>query len=95
MSEQSHVDSTTVPRWARGVRLRFDEARDLWVLMAPERILMPDGVALDIMRRIDGECCVEEIVDELADEYVADREEMSAETVEFIGDLVDRGLVKI
>ena len=95
MKERAIVDADTVPRWGRGVRLRFDKARQVWILMAPERVLMPDGVALDIMKRIDGERTVAAVVDELAEEYLAEEDEMSREVVAFLQDLTDRGLVAI
>ena len=95
MTERKLVDENTVPSWGRGVRLRFDKARDVWILLAPERVLMPDGVALDILKRVDGERTVSQMVDELAEEYVAEKEEMSQEVVEFLQDLSDRGWVAI
>ncbi|MGH6943690.1 MAG: pyrroloquinoline quinone biosynthesis peptide chaperone PqqD, partial [Geminicoccaceae bacterium] len=51
-----------VPALARGVRLRFDQARAAWVLLAPERVLMPDEVAVEIIKRLDGKADLEAIV---------------------------------
>jgi pyrroloquinoline quinone biosynthesis protein D len=39
------------PGLAPGVRLTFDKARDQWVVLAPERVLVPDETALEILQR--------------------------------------------
>lgn len=91
MREPLEVGADTVPAWARGVRLRFDKARKVWMLLVPERVLMPDGVALDIMQKVDGKRSVEAIVDELVDEYAAQRDEMRRDVIEFLQDLATRG----
>ena len=44
--ERPTIGAASVPRLARGVRLRFDRVRDAWLLLAPERVLMPDEAAV-------------------------------------------------
>ena len=58
MSERQQVRDEAVPALARGVRLRFDKARDVWVLLAPEKVLMPDQIAIEILKRCDGKATV-------------------------------------
>ena len=55
--------------WRRGVRLKYDEARDRWVVLAPERVLMPDETALEVLQRLDGEKTVDALVGELVTAY--------------------------
>ncbi len=76
------------PRLAPGARLQFDQARDRWVLLAPERLLVPDDIALDILKRCDGERSLSGIVDDLASAYDADRSVVDADVQELLADLM-------
>jgi coenzyme PQQ biosynthesis protein PqqD len=62
-----------VPRLPRGVRLKRDEMRGEWLLLAPERVVKIDAIALAILQRCDGATTIESIVDDLAATYAADR----------------------
>ena len=42
------------PRLARGMKLREDKARGQWVVLGPERMFVPDPIALEILRLVDG-----------------------------------------
>ena len=39
---------------ARGIKLKRDEVRGAWVLLAPERVIQPNPVAAEILQRLDG-----------------------------------------
>jgi pyrroloquinoline quinone biosynthesis protein D len=84
----------SVPRLPRGVRLRFDQARGAWVLLAPERLLTPDETAVDILKLCDGERSVAAIVEELGREYDAEPEAMTADVLAFLQDLADKGMIE-
>ena len=94
MSETPGALDTAVPRLPRGVRLHRDEARGGWVLLAPERILRPDAVAIEILNRIDGRASVAQIVDSLAVAFTAARERIDADVRGFLGDLAEKGFVE-
>ena len=91
----SELDGDRVPSWPRGVRTRFDEARDRWMILGPERILVPEGPGADIARLVDGERSVSEIVDALEAEYDADEETIADETTAFLQDLADQGYLEL
>lgn len=95
MPAATQLPSDAVPRLARGVRLSRDEARQRWVLLAPERILEPDEVAVEILRRIDGTRSLKEITDRLAEDFVADRAEIAADVDEFVASLAGKGMVEL
>ena len=59
-----------LPPW---VRLRFDQVRDRWVLLAPERVLFPCPISVEILQRLDGRPTLGALIDELAGEYEAPR----------------------
>lgn len=80
-----------IPRFAPGVRLNHDKARARWVVMAPERMLVPDETALEVLRLVDGARDVEAIVDALAAKFDAPRDEIAADVRAMLDELVARG----
>ena len=95
MSERPMVREDSMPALARGVRLRFDEARSAWVLLAPERVLMPDEIAVEILKRCDGKAKVSAIVDDLARTFEADPVQVAGDVRSFLQDLADKGMVTL
>jgi pyrroloquinoline quinone biosynthesis protein D len=93
MSERPQVSDDAVPALARGVRLRFDKARDAWVLLAPEKVLMPDQIAMEILKRCDGKATVAAIVEDLTVTFAADRDQVAADVRAFLQDLADKGML--
>lgn len=83
-----------VPRLARGMRLRQDQARGgQWVVLGPERMFVPDEIALEVLRLIDGARTVGGIVDDLAARFDAPRGEILADVTALLEDLAARGVV--
>jgi len=89
------MDGAVVPRLPRGVKLREDTARDRWVVMAPERMFVPDETALEVLRLVDGARSVDTIVDELAARFDAPRAEIFGDVAEMLHDLVEKGAVAL
>ncbi len=86
-----HIDS--IPKLKQGVKFRFDRARDAWILLAPERLFMPDEVAVEVLKRVDGVRNVTAIVDELAAAFNAPREEIESDVLGMLEDLSRKGAV--
>ncbi len=76
------------------VVLKRDEARSRWVILAPERVLVPDETAAEIVGMTDGQATVAEIVDRLAVKYNAPRDEIAVDVLEMLQDLADQGYLK-
>ena len=87
--------ATGIPKLARGVRLRHDEARGQWILLAPERVLHPDPVAVEILKRVDGEKSIEAIVDELVAAFTIDRQRVETDVGAFLAGLAEKGMVEV
>ena len=87
------VSEASVPALPRGARLRFDEARQRWVLLVPERVLAPDDVAVEILKLCDGKKSVGTIADELAAKYAAPREEILTDVIAMLQDLAESGFL--
>lgn len=78
---------------ARHAKLRFDETRQRWVILVPERVLAPDDIAVEILQLCDGARSVEQIIDALAAKYVADRTLIATDVVAMLKDLADKGFL--
>lgn len=94
MSKRVIIDEASVPRLARHVKLRFDKRRERWVMLAPERVLMPDDIAVEIVRCCDGQATVGAIIAELAANYSASTEVVGRDVTELFQDLADKGFLE-
>ena len=85
------------PRLAPGVRIQRDQARDAWLVQAPERLIYPDEVAMAVLALCDGERTVRAVIEDAAREYgeapatVADDVRALLAELEACGVLVDAG----
>jgi pyrroloquinoline quinone biosynthesis protein D len=85
------VEGATVLRFPPHVKFRFDETRQRWVVLAPERLLLPDELSVEILQQLDGKHSVDEIVDGLATKFEAPRAEIFADVAALLQDLADKG----
>lgn len=85
---------SVIPRLPRGVKLREDKARGRWVLMAPERMLVPDETALEVLKLLDGARTLDALVDLLAERFAAPRAEIADDVSALLQDLAERGVVE-
>ncbi|MEP9378533.1 pyrroloquinoline quinone biosynthesis peptide chaperone PqqD [Aquabacter sp. CN5-332] len=84
-----------VPALPRGVRLRFDQSRQKWFLLGPERVFEPDETAIEILQRIDGARSVEAIAKDLATAFEADHDEIAADVMVFLRGLADQRMIDL
>ena len=94
MTERTSVDGGAVLRFSPHVRFRFDETRRAWVVLAPERLHLPDEQAVEILRLIDGQRAVDGVIDELAIRYEAPRDVIAGDVVKMLQDLVDKKVLQ-
>ncbi len=93
MSERTIMAESSVPAFSRGVRLKHDEVRSQWVILAPERMFVIDEIGLAIMQHIDGETAVDRIVDQLAEKFQAPREQILGDVIQMLQDFADKGVL--
>lgn len=84
-----------VPAFRRGVKFRFDTVRDAWVLLAPEKLFLPDAIAVEILKLVDGKRSIDAIVDDLAARFAAPREQIATDVTAALEDLATRGAVQL
>ncbi len=86
---------TGAPRFKRGVKFRFDAVRDAWVLLAPEKLFMPDEIAVEILKLVDGARSLDAIIDDLAIRFDAPRDLIATDVGVVLQDLSARGAVEL
>jgi pyrroloquinoline quinone biosynthesis protein D len=88
------IGPSSAPGLAPHVKMRRDATRDRWVLLAPERVLYPDAIAVAVLQLCDGKRSVETIAEELARIYNAPYQQILADVVPLLQGLADKGVVK-
>ena len=86
----SEASRAILPRHAK---LKFDETRQRWVILAPERVLAPDDIAVEVLQLCDGVRSVEQMIDQLAEKYAADRGAIGTDVIAMLQDLADKGFL--
>jgi len=81
------------PRLAPHVRLSFDARRQRWVVLAPERLLLPDETAVEVLRRCTGGASLQDISNDLAREFDASPEEIFVDVEAMLRDLAEKGII--
>ncbi|MBV8191988.1 MAG: pyrroloquinoline quinone biosynthesis peptide chaperone PqqD [Alphaproteobacteria bacterium] len=90
--ERLIVSNETVLGLAPHIVFRFEEQRQRWVILAPERLLLPDEQAVEILKLLDGKAGVGAIIDVLAERYSgAPRELIARDVTAMLQDLADKG----
>ena len=93
--EPDPLDPDVRPRLPRGARLAHNEAQGGWVLLAPERVFKADVIAVEIIKRCDGEATLGEIVDDLAAAYSAPRERILTDVTALLRGLAEKRLLEL
>jgi pyrroloquinoline quinone biosynthesis protein D len=87
------VSEASRPVLPRHAKLKFDETRQRWVILAPERVLAPDEIAVEVLQLCDGVRSVEQMIDLLAEKYTAERAAIATDVVAMLQDLADKGFL--
>jgi len=89
------VEGEAVVRFAPHTRFRFDEVRQAWIVLAPERLMLPDEQAVEILQLIDGERAVDGVIEELVRRYDAPRDVIAGDVIKMLQDLVDKKVLRL
>jgi pyrroloquinoline quinone biosynthesis protein D len=88
------TDEAAIPALAAGVKFRFDTVRQAWVILAPERLFLPDEQAVAILSLVDGARTLAAIIDDLAARFAAPRDLIAADVATMLQDLADKGVLR-
>jgi pyrroloquinoline quinone biosynthesis protein D len=89
----ARLDGAAIPRLKPHVRLQFNETRKQWIIQAPERVLMPDDIAVAVLKRCDGIATIGVIARALAAEYDAPPDVVETDVRDMLQDLADKGVI--
>src|SRR5258708_39104625 len=92
-SRNISVSEASRPVLPRHAKLKFDETRQVWVILAPERGLAPDEIAVEVLKLCDGGRSVAEMIDQLAAKYAAERDIIATDVIAMLQDLADKGFL--
>ena len=87
------VSEASRPVLPRHAKLKYDETRKVWVILAPERVLAPDEIAVEVLKLCDGARSVADVVDLLAEKYAAPRDAIATDVIAMLQDLADKGFL--
>lgn len=89
------VSGKTVATLARGVRLRDDPVRGRTVLLAPERALALDDIAVMIVKALDGNRSLESIAEDFAVKFDTPVEQILSDVVAFVSEFANRRMLEL
>ena len=88
------ISRTSQPRVASKARLRYDRKAERYMLLYPEKGLVLNATAADIVRLCTGEHSVGAIIDQLAAKYGRDAPAIEREVIDLLAALAERGLLQ-
>lgn len=93
MRARTTIDGQSRPALPAHIRLQFDQLRQSWVVLAPEKVMWPDDISVEILKRCDGLATTDAIVAALAREYAAPEAEIGRDVTAFLQEWADRRLI--
>jgi len=94
MNNAMTLDESISLQLGRGVRLRQDRERNCWTLMAPERVIVLDEIAHQvIVEVVESDGLLAGVIDRLSQLFDAPREEIASDVVDMLQPFVDKQLL--
>jgi pyrroloquinoline quinone biosynthesis protein D len=88
------VAGDIVLRFAAHAKFRFDEVRQAWIMLMPERLFLPDEQAVAVLQLVDGERDADMIIDALSAQYQAPRNVVASDVLAMLQDLLDKKVLR-
>jgi pyrroloquinoline quinone biosynthesis protein D len=89
------IAEDAIPRFKRSVKFRFDAVRQAWIVLAPEKLFLPDEIGVEILKLVDGARPIGGIIDDLAARFDAPRDTIAADVIAALDDLSLRGAIQL
>ncbi len=88
------ISTEARPKLASKVRLRYDRRGERYMLLWPERGMVLNPTATEIVKLCTGDATVADIADQLGAKYPTQpRDVLEHQLVEFLTSMADRGLM--
>jgi len=95
MKRRTEFVDSAVPSLPQGVELKFNPADNAWTVLVPARVVTPDDIAIEVLKRCDGRTPIAAIVDELTQAFSASPDQVAVDVDAMLQALVDQGMVKV
>ncbi len=89
------IKTSDIVKLARGVRLLTDDVRGQTVLLAPERAMALDDIAITIVNALDGVSSVSVLSDDFAARFNAPGEQILSDVLAFVQELANRRMIEV
>ncbi len=89
------VSCLSTVRLGQRIRLSFDSIREQWILLGPEKVIVLDEIAHNIVNRCDGSTNIEEIISQLSTEYDASVADIQQDVLSLLQNLVDKRFLQL
>ncbi len=94
MTKLLTLNEKHIPKLPRHAKLRFDKARNIWIINAPERVFELDDIAAEIIKMVDGKSQITIIIDKLLKKFEgAPREIITKDVLALLQPLADKGFI--
>ena len=94
MTDILKIDENIIPKFPKHVRFRFNKARKEWVILAPERLVKLDDIAVEILKLVDGNRTVKVISAELSKKFNAPEDVILGDVKDMLQNLSDKGFIE-
>ena len=94
MKKRLLIKNETMPVIPHYIVFQYSEIRKEWVLNAPERTLYPCKIAVEVLKKCNGNLSIEKIAEELATLYKAPIKKISKDIRIMLQDLADKGFLE-
>ncbi len=87
------IDENIIPKFPKHVKFKYNKPRDEWVLLAPERLVKLDDIAVEVLKLLDGMKKVKDISLELSKKFNAPLDVIQKDVINLLQTLSDKGFV--
>tara|TARA_B100001057_G_scaffold447388_1_gene486853 strand:+ start:133 stop:420 length:288 start_codon:yes stop_codon:yes gene_type:complete len=87
------IDENIIPKFPKHVKFKYNKPRDEWVLLAPERLVKLDDIAVEVLKLLDGMKKVKDISLELSKKFNAPLDIIQKDVINLLQTLSDKGFV--
>ena len=95
MNARIELDESMSLGLGPGTRLTHDKVRDAWTLMAPERVLVLDEIAYEVVSEIvSSDGALGGVIDRLSEKFDAPRDDIASDVLQMLKPLLDKKLLR-
>ena len=87
------IDENIIPKFPKHVKFKYNKPRDECVLLATERLVKLDDIAVEVLKLFDGMKKVKDISLELSKKFNAPLDVIQKDVINLLQTLSDKGFV--